>query len=88
MKHNDWFENAFLTSLKHEQWLTEKQVAICKKYMVADRYSARKFRIAIENIEYVVTEYQKGYGKFFKRVYPFNVEEKVTDRFGNQYSAY
>lgn len=32
MKHNDWFENTFLASLKSGQWITEKQVAICKRY--------------------------------------------------------
>jgi len=31
MKHNEWFEGKFLASLKNGQWITEKQVAICKR---------------------------------------------------------
>lgn len=88
MKHNEWFEGKFLASLKNGQWITEKQVAICKKYMVASRYSARTYKLASGNTEYVVTEYAKGYGKFTRQEYQFNIEENVTDRFGSQYSAY
>lgn len=87
-KHNEWFEQKFLTSLKPNQWLSEKQMSICQKYMVSDRYKARTYRLAVKNIEYKVSECRKGYGKFYKIEYPYNVEEKVTDRFGNQYSSY
>ena len=87
MKHNGWFEGTFLDSLKNGQWITEKQVAICKKYMTESRYNAREYKLACANTEYVVHEYQKGYGKFYRNEYKHNVEDAVTDRFGNQYSA-
>lgn len=89
MKHNKWFEETFLTSLKNGQWLSEKQMNICRKYMVESRYYGGTFLLACGNVAYkAVVCSKKGYGKFYKEEYEYNVEEKVTDRFGNQYSAY
>lgn len=89
MKHNRWFEETFLASLKNGQWLSEKQMNICKKYMVESRYYAGTYKLAVGNMEYIaVLCSKKGYGTFSAVEYPFNREEHVTDRFGNQYSAY
>jgi hypothetical protein len=88
MKHNEWFEGKFLASLKNGQWITEKQVAICKRYMVASRYSARKYLLASGNVKYTVDESAKGYGRFYREEFPMDIEANVTDRFGNQFSAY
>ena len=88
MKHNQWFEEKFLASLKNGQWLSEKQVHICKKYMTESRYYSGTWKLACGNTEYVMSVYKKGYGKLYIREYEFNLEERITDMYGNQYSAW
>lgn len=88
MKHNDWFESVFLASLKNGQCISEKQVAICRRYMVESRCSADTLRLASGNMLFSVYIKKKGYGQFEAIQCPHNVEECVTDRFGNQFSAF
>ena len=87
MEHNKWFEGTFLASLKNGQWVSEKQVEICRRHMVASRYNAREYKLASGCTEYIVHTYQKGYGRFYRYDYPHNVEEVVTDKFGRQYNS-
>lgn len=74
MKHNKWFEETFLPSLKNGQWLSEKQVSVCKKYMEEDRYWSWSYTLKIKNMKYRVSVSKKGYGKFYIEEFPYNIE--------------
>ena len=72
-KHNKWFEETFLASLKNEQWLSEKQVAVCMRYMRSSEF-AGKYYLVVKNMRYEVYVKNKGYGKFYAEEYPYNIE--------------
>lgn len=69
-----WFVEEFIPSLergfKHidsvgcaQRWISEKQVAICKKYMKQKSTSADLYTI-VGDWQYTVTVFKKGYGRF------------------------
>ena len=66
---NKWFTETFLSSMKNQQWLTEKQVAICKRYMNEDR-DLNIWHIEHEFKNYTIVVYPKGYGKIFITTLP------------------
>ena len=69
-----WFKEVFLPSLadgltvnhNSARHITEKQVAICLKYMKPDPYSDLwKYQIKVDGIWYTVYQHKKGYGSLF-----------------------
>lgn len=68
-----WFKNVFFPSLiekieksdKSYIWLSERQTAICYRYMEMSRYFNFSY-IIIENYQYNLTIMKKGYGKLEK----------------------
>ena len=63
-----WFKEVFLPSLadgmsvNQSRWITEKQVAVCFKYMEKSNYYDRCF-IQIDGLWYIVDRKKKGYGR-------------------------
>lgn len=63
-----WFEEVFLPSLIAEmkvgqsRWITEKQVAVCFKYMEKSRYYDRCF-VKVNGLWVIVNRKKKGYGR-------------------------
>jgi hypothetical protein len=65
-----WFKETFLPSLtagmelNQSRWITEKQVAICLRYMKQDPYSScAHYQIKVDGTWYFVSVMKKGYGK-------------------------
>ena len=63
-----WFKEVFLPSLadgmriNQSRWITEKQVAVCLRYMEQDPYFCH-YRIKVDGIWYFVHVMKKGYGR-------------------------
>ena len=69
-----WFENVFFPSLiekiekanKSYIWLSERQTAICYRYMKVSKYFDFSY-IVIGDYQYNLTLMKKGYGKLTKQ---------------------
>ena len=69
-----WFKEVFLPSIadgltvnhNSPRWITEKQVAICLRYMKPDPYSpCDKYQIKVNGIWYFLYVKKKGYGGLY-----------------------
>ena len=68
-----WFKEVFLKSIDSKLdehpttgiWITEKQVAICLKYMQPKSTSPTYF-IIVGDYQYTLSIYKKGYGRIIK----------------------
>jgi hypothetical protein len=65
-----WFKETFLPSLADGmevgqfRWITEKQTAVCLRYMKPDPYSpCTHYQIKVDGTWYFVSVMKKGYGK-------------------------
>lgn len=65
-----WFIEVFIPSLESRMkngacdcWITEKQVAVCRKYMKPKEYYPGYY-IKVGQWQYSVTVFKKGYGRF------------------------
>lgn len=87
MTKNEWFVNTFLKSLTNGQWLSAKQMQVCKRYMVQSVYYPDNFMIAVGDTCYTATQVskKKGYGQIRIETFPYNVEERVTNLYGEQF---
>lgn len=66
-----WFTEVFLKSLderfegKNSIWLTEKQVAVCCRYMKESRYFSFLY-IVVGDWQYSLEIMKKGYGRMVR----------------------
>lgn len=65
-----WFKEVFLKSLTdgmkvgQSRWITEKQVAVCLRYMKPDPYSpCAHYQMKVDGVWYFLSVQKKGYGK-------------------------